>query len=79
MSLTVFRRLLVPSEKPNTSINGNWGPLNWSIAVEGEKKKKKEFISYNSGERERLPNMLDVNISVSRGKCCTIGRVSCRP
>ena len=41
MSLTVFRRLLVPSEKPNTSINGNWGPLNWSIAVEGEKKKKK--------------------------------------
>ena len=41
LSLTVFRRLLVPSEKPNTSINGNWGPLNWSIAVEGEKKKKK--------------------------------------
>ena len=43
---------VVPPEKSNTSNNGNWGPLNWSIAVEGEKKKKKKSSSHTIQERE---------------------------
>ena len=43
---------VVPPEKSNTSNNGNWGPLNWSIAVEGEKKKKKRSSSHTIQERE---------------------------
>ena len=40
---------VLPPEKPNTSNNGSWGPLYWSIAVEGEKKKSS---SHTIQERE---------------------------
>ena len=80
LSLTVFRRLLVLYQychlrSPTQAIMAVGvhctGAQQWKV-----RKKRVHLIPFR---RERFPNMPNASISVSRGKCFTVGRVSCRP